>query len=108
MRYREKENWGRALWAFIHTITIIDFEDNERFVEPCIDNLKALSGAIPCSKCVEHYIEQTKLLDAIDVNKPMVLFEWTVNLHNSVNRKLGKPEITYDEATQIWCRTVPS
>jgi hypothetical protein len=29
-------------------------------------------------------------------------FAWTVELHNAVNDKLGKPQITLNEAIQIW------
>ena len=33
----------------------------------------------------------------------MVLFYWTVDLHNSVNSKLGKQQFTYQQALNIWC-----
>lgn len=29
-------------------------------------------------------------------------FEWTVKTHNAVNKKLGKPEISVDQARQIY------
>lgn len=29
-------------------------------------------------------------------------FEWTVKLHNAVNRKLNKPEITLEDAIKRW------
>jgi hypothetical protein len=37
-----------------------------------------------------------------DFTSPEAFFAWGVNLHNAVNRKLGKPEITIDEAYSIW------
>ena len=33
---------------------------------------------------------------------PEAFFAWGVKLHNAVNRKLGKPELTIDEALSIW------
>ena len=37
-----------------------------------------------------------------DFTTPEAFFAWGVNLHNAVNRKLGKPELTIDEALSIW------
>ena len=37
-----------------------------------------------------------------DFTSPEAFFAWGVNLHNAVNRKLGKPELTIDEALLIW------
>jgi hypothetical protein len=33
------------------------------------------------------------------------LFTWTVQLHNSVNEKLGKPIVSVQEAENIWFNT---
>jgi hypothetical protein len=37
-----------------------------------------------------------------DFSSPEAFFAWGVRLHNAVNAKLGKPEITIDEAYKIW------
>jgi hypothetical protein len=37
-----------------------------------------------------------------DFSSPEAFFDWGVALHNAVNAKLGKPEITIDEACKIW------
>ena len=37
-----------------------------------------------------------------DFTSPEAFFRWGVNLHNAVNRKLGKHELTIDEALSIW------
>ena len=39
-----------------------------------------------------------------DFSSPEAFFAWGVALHNHVNRKLGKPELTIDEARKIWRR----
>ena len=39
-----------------------------------------------------------------DFTSPEAFFAWGVALHNAVNRKLGKPELTIDEARRIWRR----
>ena len=37
-----------------------------------------------------------------DFSTPEAFFAWGVALHNAVNRKLGKPELTIEEALSIW------
>lgn len=102
-----KYNWGTWLWGYIHTICIIDTEDMKTNVDLCISRLKALSSLFPCKECYKHFYEYIAKLDYIDVYKPMELFKWSVDLHNSVNQKLGKQQITYDKAMREWCMIIP-
>lgn len=53
-----------------------------------------------CS-CKKFYAEW-KAENAPDFTSPDAFFAWGVALHNAVNRKLGKPELTIDEAKSIW------
>jgi hypothetical protein len=53
-----------------------------------------------CS-CKRFYAEW-KAANAPDFSSPEAFFAWGVRLHNAVNAKLGKPEITIDEAYSIW------
>jgi len=99
---RPKSHWGIHLWGFIHTITIIDYENNEIYVSKTIENLKALTNAIPCHKCIALYKEYLEKLDNIDKTESMVLFKWSVDLHNAVNKKHNKMEFTYEQAIAEW------
>lgn len=101
--YRPKHHWGRFLWGFIHTITVIDYEDNVEATHNAIYSLKMLHEHIPCPKCRQTYMQHVNYLSHVDVREPMVLFYWSVDLHNAVNRKLGKRERTYREALLQWC-----
>jgi hypothetical protein len=111
MSLRNKEHWGQYLWGFIHSITIIDSENNE------INNikmnnikvkyiLKELIKCIPCDKCKDTYKKHLYLLESLDLTKNMVLFYWSVDLHNEVNRKLNKPELSYEMALLKWSKKV--
>lgn len=99
---RPKNHWGPYLWGFIHTITIIDYQQNEPYVIKTIENLKGLINAIPCHKCIALYEEYLKKLDEIDTKESIVLFKWSVDLHNAVNRKHQKQEWTYEQALSQW------
>jgi hypothetical protein len=81
--------WGPPLWKFIHTIC--NFEKNDEFSFKIRDHLKILEGVIPCEVCRTSYSEKIKELDTLDLTKPWALYNWTIDLHNHVNRKIGKP-----------------
>ena len=53
-----------------------------------------------CS-CKRFYAEW-KAANPPDFSSPEAFFAWGVALHNAVNAKLGKPEITIEEAYSIW------
>ncbi len=106
MRYRSKSHWGSHLWGFIHSISIIDFENNESYNNNVKDILKELKDSLPCPKCKDTYKKYLERLEAIDSSKSMVLFNWSVDLHNEVNRKLNKLEWTYEMALMKWTKTI--
>lgn len=106
MSFIAKYHWGSALWSYIHTITIIDNIDPVsviRLSNECIEKLRALEYVIPCHKCAEYYKKRLELLDSIELIS-MNLFKWSWELHNSVNLKLSKPEITYSDAITYWSK----
>lgn len=104
MSYREKNHWGNYLWAYIHTITIVDFENNENYNKNIKKSLLTLQT--PCHHCNKFYNEYLEKLDTLDLTKSMVLFYWSVDLHNQVNKKLNKPEFSYEEALNKWCKKI--
>jgi hypothetical protein len=52
----------------------------------------------PCKR----FYADWKAENAPDFSSPEAFFAWGVRLHNAVNDKLGKPQITIDEAYSIW------
>jgi hypothetical protein len=60
--------------------------------------LESLANLLPCDTCLADY---NKYLSA---NKPMAgkAFSWTVDLHNAVNKKLGYPEVSLEDARARW------
>jgi hypothetical protein len=109
VRLRPKEHWGKYLWGFLHTISICDFDSSEtnfRIQEPIKNNIKMLTDSIPCNSCKDHFIKKLSSIDILDLNKSNVLFYWTVDLHNEINKKIGKKEISYSEAINIWCNKI--
>ncbi len=105
---RPKSHWGIHLWGFIHTISIIDFPEQNiiDYHINTINNLKGVYNIFPCPVCKSLYKTYLDKLELIDLREPMVLFHWSVDLHNAVNAKLGKPLWSYERAVREWCTKV--
>ena len=105
--YRPKNSWGPVIWNFIHTISIIDFVDNEMYVNEIKKYLQSVFNILPCKHCCDTYKIWIDKLDTIDINERMVLFKWSVDLHNEVNQKLNKETWSYEQAVEYWCNKLP-
>jgi hypothetical protein len=85
-------NWGPAAWRFIHSVC-----------KSCTDRaavitwLRATLHVLPCPECCIHaqqYIAQNPPEDSQD------LLKWSFEFHNSVNRRLNRREMSFEDA--LW------
>lgn len=96
--------WGPAGWKLLHcaaatypaTPTSSDRENMMNF-------LKLFAWALPCKVCGNHFAELLRNADASNPNNSMydssqALFAWVNSAHNSVNRRLKKPEVSLSNA----------
>ena len=96
--------WGPKLWFIIHTIAL-NFSDNPTYEE--IRNVElffnSLKFNIPCEKCRIHYTERLDKNPIIHhLKNSETLFKYTIDLHNEVNKSLGKRIYTYEEVVVIY------
>lgn len=92
--------WGRHLWYSIHYIALgYPASPSKATAEAYKSFFTSLHHVIPCKKCASHYMDHLQELP-IDgyLTDTSSLFEWTVLLHNIVNRQLGKPEMSVANA----------
>ena len=79
-------------WIGLHNGSIVDAA-----------GLGQWESSIPQYECgCRAFYAQYKADDPPDFSTPEAFFRWGVALHNAVNRKLGKPELTIEEALSIW------
>ena len=86
--------WGKEGWRFIHFVAITyDPSKKEEF----LNFFQNLPKILPCPVCGKHFKENmAKLPPRMESNQ--TLFEWTVDMHNLVNKENGKKIYTYDQA----------
>lgn len=86
--------WGKEGWRFIHFVAITyDPSKKEEF----LNFFQNLPKILPCPVCGKHFKENmAKMPPRMESNQ--TLFEWTVDMHNLVNKENGKKSLTYDQA----------
>lgn len=95
--------WGPTAWRKFH-IKALTYPAN-----PCSCDIKKIehfyNSTFPqyilCDTCTEHYKRILREIP-IDARTMITLFQWTIDVHNRVNRRLGRSTITYAEAFEVW------
>ena len=90
--------WGPSFWKTIHLAIIGMPEQLDATNKQALsDFLYSFTNLLPCKSCRDHYtlnIEE----NPPDLTSKSSLWKWSVDIHNSVNQRTGKSELTYDEA----------
>ncbi|MEM0354122.1 MAG: ERV1/ALR-related protein [Thermoplasmata archaeon] len=103
MCQNDSYEWGHHAWYKFHK-RALEYPNN-----PCNCLMEKTANFykkeflkfIHCPSCIKDYLLMIKKCP-IRLCSKYELFEWTVDIHNMVNRKLGKREICYNEAYAIW------
>ena len=91
--------WQSTTWIFFHKLSLNqDISKNEHYLK-FFNSFKII---IPCSMCRNHYISmlnepQFNLNNHINKKN---LFNFTINIHNKVNKRLGSIEWSHNQANK--------
>lgn len=97
--------WGKHLWFSIHFIALGYPQEpssiNVRDYKIYFENFHRM---IPCVFCSLGYVQHIteRPLDLSDLNDKKSLFKWTVDIHNLVNKKLNKPQMSHEAAWDFY------
>lgn len=95
--------WGPYVWYNFH---ILSYAYNDSDQEKYKVMFKSIPYIIPCLTCKEHlkrsFIKSSPNDNIIDRKS---IIEWLNNLHNIVNKRLGKKIITLNRAEKIYYDT---
>lgn len=62
---------------------------------------------LPCQNCRESFRAILEQYPMPVTNDRAILFRWSVEIHNMVNFKIGKPRMGLAEAQRIWTEDPP-
>ena len=88
--------WGPYCWNFLHSISK---NYNSKYKKKYYYFIKKIKFILPCPVCQEHfkqYLEDNNV-ELQKINK-QYLEKWFFKLHNHINKKLYKKEISFKEA----------
>ena len=88
------EIWGPNLWGTLHLLCLTG-TISSNFVQE-------FANIIPCPACAGHFSELLKENPFPESDDPLVLFSWSVQVHNLVNARIGKPIFTQEQAMARW------
>jgi len=103
--------WGPNAWNYFHAVTFTyPNHPTKEDMEAARAFFHSQKRLLPCARCREHY---TKMLDDTYPIEPHLssrdtLSRWAVNVHNSVNKRLGKIEIPYDVVRELYLGSCPN
>ncbi len=90
-------DWGPQFWETLHIISF-NYPDNPGNAqkEATWNFFNALPFLLPCPVCCDHCSNFIKQNPPLVYNKEY-LTRWVSDFHNDVNRRLGKPEWSFEE-----------
>lgn len=102
----DPEVWGPSFWFILHNGSVRYPEKASPLWKERMRNfITSIPVMIPCEKCADHataYIEANwHNLDNI-VSGRKNLFNFFVDMHNMVNKRYGKPIMSYEEAYRLY------
>jgi hypothetical protein len=96
--------WGPFFWHTIH-IVALGYPKNPTYTDKkCAKEFyESFAFLLPCSICREHYKEylQEKPISTF-LDSRTDLIKWTIQIHNKVNKMLGKSEWTLEEVLSYY------
>ena len=97
--------FGPPTWAYLHISTAhLPEQLNPVVADQVRKTLYALPLMVPCEACSLHsgnFMSANK--DRLDSLKSgSDFFKFTVDLHNFVNTRLGRKQMSYEDAIAIW------
>lgn len=98
--------WGPAMWKVIHMISV-GYPKSSPSIEAKVSAHKfihSLMFLLPCDKCRENFVKEIEKFPLLDrhLENRELFGRYLVNLHNTVNRRLGKRfDYTWDDVLHM-------
>jgi hypothetical protein len=94
--------WGPVYWKMFHYVTLTyplsPKDDDKQRIKDFFSNI--VPHILPCPFCRVHYKKNLEINpltdDILDIKFKLVI--WLINMHNYVNKQLGKNEMTIEDA----------
>lgn len=96
------EKFGPYFWGALHLACLGDADPQA--IRTFVDTF---SFVIPCAGCRVHFADVLKTHPVPQTDDSIELFNWSVDVHNIVNERIGKKTMDYEEAYKTWMTMQP-
>ncbi len=88
--------WGPEAWGYMHATTFAypKKEPTKKEKHDIVQFFYYLASTLPCERCRKDFLQNIRQHPVPTENR-YVLSKWLVDRHNDVNKKLGKPMVSY-------------
>jgi hypothetical protein len=86
--------WGPVEWMAMHQM-LRGFQPTPTRKAALVTHLTSLADVLPCSACGNHW---RTIAPTVDTSSRDAALKWSIDAHNSVNERLGKPKLSYAQA----------
>ncbi len=93
MREIDPMIFGPGTWIATHVLALVS-DQNEDYAFYSL-YIYRMVHALPCGQCRKHGV---RYIDKYPVPKSGSMFNWSIDFHNAVNKRLGKPEMSIEQA----------
>lgn len=105
-----RADWGPSFWHALHTMSLV-YPDRADAAQrkAAFDWIVAMGTLLPCPICASNWATETDELRTVALRERILagrasLSRYLVDVHNRVNRRIGKPILSYEEALAMHCR----
>ena len=101
------ETWGPYWWGVIHLTTLsypaMPTQEDKNAIRTFVETI---SKVLPCLNCRQNFNEHIKKIPLTDeiLATNTTLIQWGIDMHNEVNKMLGKPSITISDVIDIYIK----
>lgn len=89
----DPKKWGPGLWKYLHALP--KYSESVDSLRGTLRNLD-----LPCPECRSHYKEYITERPVNTIQTREAGQRWIFDLHNTVNRRLGKPQYAYESCVE--------
>jgi len=101
---REPSQFGPHYWYMLHSMALNYPVNPTMFAKQKMKAfIEAIPFLLPCKNCTEHakeFMAQADINKALQGKKELFTFFW--NFHNLVNKRLGKQEMSFENALNMY------
>jgi hypothetical protein len=94
---KTQDKYGPGIWFMLHLTAA--HATTQPLKESFISNVSVLGENFPCENCRHHfaaYVKEHPLAQYVAIDRG--LFRWTWEFHESVNKRLGKQHVSFEDA----------